>query len=458
MLSRSSLRSGQKALRCLQCGQTRGLAAPASGSFAYQTGDAAGTKFASRDLTGPTTTLALVSKAGTRYQFLPGLTEGLEKFAYRNTEKRSALRIVRETELLGAELFTSHSRENIVVGAKFLRGDLPYFVELLAEVASETKYQGHVFSEEVVPLLKMSQKKLLGSTKLMALNSAHGLAFHRGLGEPLYPSSSTPLSKYLNASTIEAYASAAYSKPNIAVVANGAENAELSKWVGEFFKNVRSAASAGVPAIESPQSKYCGGEERIAHAGGNTVVLGFAGSSSFTGAFYKPEIAVLASLLGGESSIKWSSGFSLLAKATADFPGASISTKSQTYSDAGLLYVQIDGSARDVAGAAFKAVETIKSVASGQISKEDIIKAKAQAKFQELELGQNVYHGIEATGAGLIQGNKAYQTDETAKLIDGVNEEALKKVAKSLLESKASVSSVGDLYVLPYAEELGLHV
>lgn len=290
----------------------------------------------------------------------------------------------------------------------------------------------------------MSQKKLLGSTKLMALSSVHGLAFHRGLGEPLYPSSSTPLSKYLDASTIEAYASAAYSKPNIAVVANGADNAELSKWVGEFFKNVPSAAAAGVPALESIQSKYTGGEERIAHAGGNTVVLGFAGSSSFTGAFYKPEVAVLASLLGGESSIKWSSGFSLLAKATAEFPGASVSTKSQTYSDAGLLYVQIDGSARDVAGAAFKAVETIKAVANGQINKEDITKAKAQAKFQELELGQNVYHGIEATGAGLIHGNKAYQIDETAKLIDGVNEEALKKVRfvrTTFLEAHANMSA-----------------
>jgi hypothetical protein len=57
--------------------------APASGSFAYQTGDVAGTKFASRDLAGPTTSLALVSRAGTRYQFLPGLTEGLQNFAFR---------------------------------------------------------------------------------------------------------------------------------------------------------------------------------------------------------------------------------------------------------------------------------------------------------------------------------------------------------------------------------------
>ena len=86
MLSRSSVcRGAQRAFRrqCAQPVQRRGLAAPASGSFQYQTGDAKGVKFASRDLSGPTTTLALVSRAGTRYQLLPGLTEGLEKFAFR---------------------------------------------------------------------------------------------------------------------------------------------------------------------------------------------------------------------------------------------------------------------------------------------------------------------------------------------------------------------------------------
>jgi hypothetical protein len=63
--------------------QRRGLAAPASGSFTYQTGEGNGIKFASRDFAGPTTTLALVSKAGTRYERLPGLTEGLANFAFR---------------------------------------------------------------------------------------------------------------------------------------------------------------------------------------------------------------------------------------------------------------------------------------------------------------------------------------------------------------------------------------
>lgn len=50
------------------------------------------------------------------------------------------MRIQRESELLGSALEASHSRENLVVGAKFLRDDLPYFVELLAEVAQQTKY------------------------------------------------------------------------------------------------------------------------------------------------------------------------------------------------------------------------------------------------------------------------------------------------------------------------------
>jgi hypothetical protein len=86
MFSRSTAcRGAQRAARqqALRQTQRRGLAAPASGSFQYEAGEAKGVKFASRDFAGPTTTLALVSKAGTRYQPLPGLTEGLANFAFR---------------------------------------------------------------------------------------------------------------------------------------------------------------------------------------------------------------------------------------------------------------------------------------------------------------------------------------------------------------------------------------
>lgn len=288
----------------------------------------------------------------------------------------------------------------------------------------------------------------------MAVNSAHGLAFHRGLGTPLSPSSSSPYTKYLDADSIAEYAASAYSKPMFSVVANGAEHSELRKWVGEFFTEIPSSPAQ---TFSSEQSKYYGGEERIAHGSGNTMVLGFPGSSTFTGKFYKPEISVLAALLGGQSSIKWSSGFSLLANAAKDYPNLHVATKSNIYSDAGLLTVMLHGSALDIRSAAKPVVDTLKSVASG-ISDENFQKAKALAKFKELEFGQNTRAGMELTGLGLVQGGNAYQIDEVAKSMDGVTAEKVQQAAKEALEGKASVSTVGDLYMLPYAEEIGLKV
>ncbi|KZF20688.1 cytochrome b-c1 complex subunit 2 [Xylona heveae TC161] len=463
MISRSSLgRNARFALRRQSAAlpaSRRGLAAAASTPFHYETGSAAGVKTAGRDLSGPTTSLAIVSKAGSRYQLLPGLAEGLEKFAFKNTEKRSSLRITREVELLGGELFAYHSRENLIIGAKFLRDDLPYFVELLGEVAGKTKFTTHEFNEEVAQSIRFAQKHTLGSASELAVNSAHGLAFHRGLGDPISPTSSTPLAKYLSEKTIAAYGQAAYAKPNIAVVANNASQADLSKWVGEFFTELPTAAPAKLPKLESAPTKYFGGEERISHPSGNAMVIAFPGSSSFGAkGSWQPEIAVLSALLGGQSGIKWSPGFSLVSKAVADIAGASAVTTNAQYSDAGLFYTTITGTAKGVRKAGEALSKTLKSVAAGEFSKEDVSKAVASAKFKALESGMGIQNGLEATGMALISGGKAVELSEVAQSIGNVTEEQLKKAAKTLIEGKASVASVGDLYVLPWAEEIGLNV
>lgn len=91
MISRSAIgRNAQLALRGQCCAKSaplnrRGLAAVSTGStsFSYETADVGGVKVASRDVAGPTTKLAVVAKAGTRYQPLPGLTIGLEQYAFK---------------------------------------------------------------------------------------------------------------------------------------------------------------------------------------------------------------------------------------------------------------------------------------------------------------------------------------------------------------------------------------
>jgi len=271
---------------------------------------------------------------------------------------------------------------------------------------------------------------MLGRPQEFAINSVHGVAFHRGLGNPLHPSSSTPITKYLNAELLQMYSQVAYAKSNFAVVANGASHPELSKWVGQFFTESPAAPPTDFPTLNNAPSKYYGGEERIAHDSGNAMIIAFPGSSSFTGGSYKPEMAVLAALLGGRSNIKWTPGFSLLSRAAESYPQAHVDTTHHTYTDAGLLAVSINGKAEQIRQASQEVVKSVKKIAAGDIAKEDIKKAIATAKFKALESGQNIDTGIEMTGAGLMQGGKPFQIDEVGKSMDGVTDEQLKKVRR----------------------------
>lgn len=81
MLSRS-VRCALRHTRQQPAGR-RGLASPASGSFNYELGEAASIKYAARDIAGPTTSLALVAQAGTRFETLPGLTVGLQSYGFK---------------------------------------------------------------------------------------------------------------------------------------------------------------------------------------------------------------------------------------------------------------------------------------------------------------------------------------------------------------------------------------
>ncbi|WEW56347.1 ubiquinol-cytochrome c reductase core subunit 1 [Emydomyces testavorans] len=433
--------------------------AVASKGYDYEATEAGGMKIACRDIPAPTTTLTVVAKAGSRYQPLPGYSDVLANFAFKSTTKRSALRITRESELLGGELSAHHSRENVVLTARFLSPDLPYYAELLAEVVTHTKYAGHELNEVVIDLVKFSQQDSVSNASLQALDVAHSLAFHHGLGNSLVPSPSGPLKQYVDAEAVAAFSKSAYTKATTAVVTSGANAREVSKWVGQFFNDVPAAPASGpYSAVTGEPSKYYGGEQRIPSEAGNAMVIAFPGSSSFGTNGYKPEYNVLAALLGGQSSIKWSAGSSLLSKAVEGVAGVSVSTNQATYSDAGLLYITITGQAKSVGQAGKNVVEAIKKVASGNVASEDIKKALALAKFRALECGQNLTTGMELTGSALVHGNKPFQVAQVAQSIEKVTEQQVKEAAKSLLKGKASVASVGDLFYIPYASDLGLTV
>ncbi|KAH8691124.1 putative ubiquinol-cytochrome C reductase complex core protein 2 [Talaromyces proteolyticus] len=460
MLSRSAFaRTAQRALRTQGASGRRAFASAESPSLQYETTEAAGVKLANRDVGGPTTTLALVAKAGPRYQPFPGFTDALEQFAFKTTLKRSGLRITREAELLGSDLTATHTRENVILQAKFLSEDLPYFTELLAEVSSQTKYSAFEWNELILPTIKLRQQTLLENAENLALNSAHSTAFHRGLGESLFATSSTPLESYFSSEGLAEYAQSAYAKSNIALVSVGPNSAELSKWVSQFFGEHSTATpSSQFKVKESSPSKFYGGEQRTSSKAGNAVVISFPGSAQYGASGYKPEAAVLAALLGGESSIKWTPGFSLLSKAIEGHSGVKVSTKNYAYSDAGLFTISVTGKPESVSAVSKRAADALKKVAGGEVAAEDIKKAIALAKFRTLEAAQVLETGVELTGSALINGTKALQISDVASGFDKVSPQQVQELAKSFVTGKASVAVVGDLFKLPFAEDLGLTV
>lgn len=429
--------------------------------FEYESSESQGVKIATREIAGPTTTLTVVAKAGSRYQPLPGFSESLAKFAFKSTNKRSALRLTRESELLGGQLNSYHSRENLVLTARFLNSDLPYFAELLAEVVKDSRFARHELEELVFKHVKYDQDLLAANHSAQAWESVHSVAFHRGLGNPLAPPPSVSVGNYVDVEAIAEFAKGAYAKPSIAIVASGSNSsADVSKWVGQFFSDVSATGASGPFApVAAQQSQYFGGEERVSNTSGNSIVIGFPGSSAFGTSGYKPEFSVLAALLGGESSIKWAPGSSVLAQAAQAVPGVKISTQNVTYTDAGLLYITVAGkSGKSVGEAAQKVVEAVQKVAAGEVSAEEVKKASALARFRALESGQNLTTGMELTGSALIHGTAPFQIAQIGQSIQQVTEQQVKAAAKSLLSGKASVATVGDLSSLPYASDLGLTV
>lgn len=97
MIGRSALtRGAQLALRRdgSKLAQTRAYAATTGASTetaSFESADINGINVASRDPRSPTTRLTVVAKGGTRYQPAPGLSVGLEEFAFKASRSSHGL-------------------------------------------------------------------------------------------------------------------------------------------------------------------------------------------------------------------------------------------------------------------------------------------------------------------------------------------------------------------------------
>ncbi|TFK19647.1 ubiquinol-cytochrome C reductase complex core protein 2 [Coprinopsis marcescibilis] len=401
--------------------------------------ESSGVKVAAVDNGGPTSSLTVLVKAGSRYQPKEGVANALKNFAFKSTAKRSALGTVRESDLYGGILSSSLGREHLALTAEFLRGDEAFFLDVLTSYITSAKFTRHEFEEYVAPLIENDSAVAHSDPAIQAIELAHAIAFRQGLGASLYSPSHAPLS----VTDVKEYAASVFNKGNVAVIGTGIDQATLSSLVDKAFAN---AAAASTPSTAS--TTYFGGENRIpAHGGQQTLFIGFgqAGAPS-------AELATLAAHLSPSPSVKWSKGLSPLAAALPE--GSSVQSVYLPYSDGSLVGLLVQGSSPAAVKEAGKAaVAAIK--AASKITQEQLTSAVARAKFAAASdidtrqgliatLGSKVLSGSDASAASLVSA------------FDAVNTAGFAKATSSLLSAKPTFVAVGDVSALPYADELGL--
>jgi ubiquinol-cytochrome c reductase core subunit 2 len=354
------------------------------------------------------------------------------------------LRITREAELIGATLSSQLTREHIILGAQFLREDLPYFTELLGEVIAHTKYSHYTLPESVLPIAEVEYKASQQSPPALAADTLHQLAFRRGLGNPLLATPQVPVT----IDQVAAYAKQSYVKENIAIIATGAEQSELDQLISKHFDAVPSGSLA-----KGTESKYFGGEARIPYKSSiGHFAIGFPGAAASP--HVPAEMAVLGALLGGASNIKWSAGNSILGQAAASVnPSVKALANHGTYTDTGIFSIYVMGPTTDIPQAAKACVSALKQISS-KVSAQDLKRAVAQAKFAAYAAAEERTVSAEAVGRSLLAEGKAPAVDAAVQAFEKVTAESIQKAAKKLLESKPSVAAVGETHKMPYYDEL----
>ncbi|GAA96579.1 uncharacterized protein L969DRAFT_49920 [Mixia osmundae IAM 14324] len=404
-----------------------------------------------------TGSITVAIKAGSRYESEPGIAHVFKNMVFKNTTKRSALRIVRETELYGGVLTASLNRDSLFLTAEFLKGDEAYFTELLGDVITASTFQAFEYIENVVPQIAAEYAQAVADPLVFGFDNLHQLAFRKGLGNSLFASPNTPVD-HIDA---VAYARKHLSNPaEIAIVAAGVDGS-FEQLVSESFAPTSAAPPSASSDIKSAGgSAYFGGESRVpqTHSEQDLLLVGFQG-----GSLSSPEWQVLQHLLGGDSALKWTNGITPLASASsvlaASTPtlghGAGVKAFNLQYSDNGLFGFAVSAPTDQVRGLAQKAIDALKD-ASKSVKAEDLKRAVAKAKFHAALALESRISRLEIVASQIQANGSASSLEQTFAALDKVTASQVQKAATAALKSKPSAVAYGNTHELPFVDELSL--
>lgn len=389
-----------------------------------------------------TVTVSVASGSRAETPANTGLTGVLAKMAFKGTEDRSSLAITRESERDGFQLSAAAGRETVTYTAKFLDSNVKTAVENVSDAAI-----GQLFDpwevDEAKALVPTSQ-----DPETAVIDALHTGAFRFTLGRsPNTPGHKVPV---ISPGDLQAFTAENFTGGNISVIGSGVDHDTLVDLVETSFAGVEAGDD-----IPSAPATYYGGFESRVDAAADASYFGIAYEGAATGASNAAAVSVLSEILGADAALKWGTG-SIANKLAAAVAGASadatVSSFSNSYSDAGIVGVVITAPAEEAGAAVSAANAALKGVLGGDISPDDVSKAKNKIALSILDTtSADVLTGY---ANQLLTTKQLATPEELAASIQAVSVADVLEAAKTVGASTPTYAAYGNIGYTPYADEL----
>jgi len=407
-----------------------------------------GTKIASCDNGGAISRVIFAVKAGSRFEGdnQLGLSHLLKNAAFSTNGGRTHLRTVREAQQAGGTLECSSSRELISWNSAFMRTKLPEMIENIAPAIVSPSFNSWEMGQ-----VKEHCANDIASLDATAVNleHLHKAAFRYGLGNSVF-CNKLKLGGY-TAADLGEYATQQYVGNGIAVVGTNVDHDELYR----YSKDLLGGLSGG-PTGSGPQ-QYHGGEIHLTTGTGFSYASLVGAGAGLSGADL-PALAVLQRILGYGTSIKWGSNTvsSRLNRAAAKATEAPnmVTSMNISYSDAGLFGVHAVSTPTSIGKVLKAAVDEVKGIANGEVTDEDVGRAKNQVKANVMMLSEGSEELVDdLLKQVLFTGGYASPASVLDK-IDAVSLEHVVEAAKQVFGRKSTLVVTGDSSHAPYLDEV----
>ncbi|KAK7081915.1 Cytochrome b-c1 complex subunit 2, mitochondrial [Halocaridina rubra] len=401
-----------------------------------------GAVVASLETNAPVSRLAILFKAGSRYEQAKnlGASHTLRACVGLGTKNKSAFNITRTVQQAGGALSCESGREHIHYGMDIIRDSVDTGLDILGEVSLHPGLKTWELGDN---LRRIKDELATVDPSTLAIDLLHKASYRNsGLGNSLFVPNHH-LGK-LAPELLGDFHASTHTASRMAIVGLGVDHGTLVSFANGL--GLSSASGASTAATVS------GGEIRH-ETGAPVTVVAVAGPGASIGTNDAAALAVAQHILGvGPGTKRGSAASNILAGSVAASGGlGSASALNVNYSDGGLFGYFVIADSASVG----KVVSSVHSAVKGlKVSDADVARAKNQVKAAILMATESSAAAIEDMGLqALLTG--AYRTPTAAAAaVDSVTAGTVNAALSKALGGKLSMSAVGSMASVPYLDQM----